>query len=75
VSVRFLDQPELNTEGKYADFLLTVLRPCARGCNAVAAFHIHDVAHGPGNNGIIRLAIKWVSGASHSPLYFQRPLR
>jgi DNA invertase Pin-like site-specific DNA recombinase len=25
VTVRFLDQPELNTEGKYADFLLTVL--------------------------------------------------
>jgi DNA invertase Pin-like site-specific DNA recombinase len=30
VSVRFLDQPELNTEGKYADFLLTVLRPLPR---------------------------------------------
>ena len=25
VAVRFLDQPELNSEGKYADFLLTVL--------------------------------------------------
>lgn len=25
VAIRFLDQPELNTEGKYADFLLTVL--------------------------------------------------
>src|SRR5262245_22698933 len=25
VAVRFLDQPELNTEGKYDDFLLTVL--------------------------------------------------
>ncbi len=25
VAIRFLDQPELNSEGKYADFLLTVL--------------------------------------------------
>jgi DNA invertase Pin-like site-specific DNA recombinase len=30
VSVRFLDQPELNTEGKYADFLLTVLAAVAQ---------------------------------------------
>ncbi len=30
VAVRFLDQPELNTEGKYADFLLTVLAGVAR---------------------------------------------
>ena len=29
-SVRFLDQPELNTEGKYADFLLTVLAAVAQ---------------------------------------------
>ena len=30
VAVRFLDQPELNTEGKYADFLLTVLAGVAQ---------------------------------------------
>jgi len=30
VGVRFLDQPELNTEGKYADFLLTVLAAVAQ---------------------------------------------
>jgi DNA invertase Pin-like site-specific DNA recombinase len=30
VAVRFLDQPELNTEGKYADFLLTVLAAVAQ---------------------------------------------
>ena len=30
VAVRFLDQPELNTEGKYTDFLLTVLAGVAQ---------------------------------------------
>jgi DNA invertase Pin-like site-specific DNA recombinase len=30
VTVRFLDQPELNSEGKYADFLLTVLSAVAQ---------------------------------------------
>jgi DNA invertase Pin-like site-specific DNA recombinase len=30
VAVMFLDQPELNTEGKYADFLLTVLAGVAQ---------------------------------------------
>jgi DNA invertase Pin-like site-specific DNA recombinase len=30
VAVRFLDQPELNTEGKYADFLLTLLAGVAQ---------------------------------------------
>jgi DNA invertase Pin-like site-specific DNA recombinase len=30
VAVRFLDQPELNTEGKYAGFLLTVLAGVAQ---------------------------------------------
>jgi DNA invertase Pin-like site-specific DNA recombinase len=30
VAVRFLDQPELKTEGKYADFLLTVLAGVAQ---------------------------------------------
>jgi DNA invertase Pin-like site-specific DNA recombinase len=30
VAVRFLDQPELNTEGKYANFLLTVLAAVAQ---------------------------------------------
>ena len=30
VAVRFLDQPELNTEGKYAEFLLTVLAGVAQ---------------------------------------------
>src|SRR5262249_24598596 len=30
VAVRFLDQPELNTEGKNADFLLTVLAAVAQ---------------------------------------------
>src|SRR5215467_3597857 len=30
VAVRFLDQPELNTKGKYADFLLTVLAAVAQ---------------------------------------------
>jgi DNA invertase Pin-like site-specific DNA recombinase len=30
VAVRFLDQPELNSDGKYADFLLTVLAGVAQ---------------------------------------------
>ena len=30
VAVKFLDQPELNSEGKYADFLLTVLAGVAQ---------------------------------------------
>jgi len=30
VAVQFLDQPELNTKGKYADFLLTVLAAVAQ---------------------------------------------
>ena len=30
MAVKFLDQPELNTEGKYTDFLLTVLAGVAQ---------------------------------------------